>query len=269
MTNIGWYTHHVVKTAQRGSEGQEMASQGLFSGEFAGGAEMSDYEYQQQAPLGFDIQIVTPSTFDTHDIHQFDSIVVTGTDAFTEQQLFQLGEYEPFVFVHHLQTPRAGLNALIRGSRLFVTHTPAHMQRELLWTKPRKTAQVLSYFDTSKCVNHLEKKSIALWAARNHPLKGRLKAELWAAQAGYEFKALSDVSREQVLDAMARSEWFVHLPLAFESECRAVMEAALSGCRIHTNDNVGITSVQDWDDVDALKHMVDKAGDTFWRLVQQ
>jgi hypothetical protein len=60
----------------------------------------------------------------------------------------------------------------------------------------------------------------------------------------------------------------VHLPLAFESECRAVMEAVLSGCKIQTNDNVGITSVQDWNDPDALREMIDKAGETFWRLVQ-
>ena len=147
---IGWYTHHTEndpKVAENGS----MAQQGLFTGRFAGGAEMSDYEYRLQAPLDFQIQIVTPYTFDTHDIHQFDSVIVTGTDAFTDEQLTQLGNHEPFVFVHHLQTPRAGLNALITGSRLFVTHTPAHMRRELSWAKPRKTAQVLSYFDTSNC----------------------------------------------------------------------------------------------------------------------
>lgn len=262
---IGWYTHHTVKTPERGSEGQQSA----FSGVFAGGAEMSDYEYQQQAPLDFDIQIVTPDTFDTHDIHQFDSLVVTGTDLFTDQQLFRLSEYEPFVFVHHLQTPRESLSALISRSRLFVTHTPAHMDRELQWSNPRKTAQVLSYFDTSKCVDHFDKQPIALWAARSHPLKGRLKANAWALENDLGFKALSNVLRDEVLDAMARVEWFVHLPLAFESECRAVMEAVLSGCKIHTNDNVGITSVQDWDNRDALREMIDKAGDTFWRLVQQ
>lgn len=264
---IGWYTHHVENTgkvAQNGSEGFS----GLFTGQFAGGAEMSDYEYRLQAPLGFEIQIVTPQEFNTHDIHQFDSIVVTGTDAFTDQQLTELSKLEPFVFVHHLQTPRAGLQALIAGSRLFVTHTPAHMSRELSWANPRKTAQVLSYFDTNRCYDHMDKNPVALWAAREHPLKGQLKAEIWAAQAGYEFKALTNVSRETVLDAMARSQWFVHLPLAFESECRAVMEAVISGCRIHTNENVGITSVQDWQDADALRHMIDKAGDTFWKLVQ-
>ena len=265
---IGWYTHHVenmVKVAENASE----SVSGLFTGQFAGGAEMSDYEYRLQAPLDYEIEIVTPYTFDTHDIHQFDSVVVTGTDAFTDEQLYKLSEFDPFVFVHHLQTPRAGLNTLIRESRMFVTHTPAHMRRELSWAKPKRTGQVLSYFDTSKCYDYMDKKPIALWAAREHPLKGKLKAHAWAAQAGYEFKTLTDVPREQVLDAMARSQWFVHLPLAFESECRSIMEAVLSGCRIHTNDNVGITSVQDWHDADALRHMIDKAGDTFWKLVQQ
>lgn len=265
---IGWYTHHIENTTNVALRGSEAVS-GLFTGQFAGGAEMSDYEYRLQAPLDYEIEIVTPTTFEIHDIHQFDSIVVTGTDVFTDKQLNRLSEFEPFVFVHHLQTPRAGLNALISGSRLFVTHTPAHMRRELSWAKPRKTAQVLSYFDTSKCYDHMDKQPFAIWAAREHPLKGKLKAEIWAAQAGYEFKALSNVSRDEVLDAMARSEWFVHLPLAFESECRAVMEAVLSGCRIHTNENVGITSIEDWQDADHLRHMIDKAGDTFWRLVQQ
>jgi hypothetical protein len=68
---------------------------------------------------------------------------------------------------------------------------------------------------------------------------------------------------------MARCEWFVHLPLAFESECRAVMEAVLSGCKIEINDNVGITSVQNWNDPDTLREMIDKAGERFWELVQQ
>lgn len=262
---IGWYTHHIVKTPENLSEGQEW----LFSGKFAGGAEMTDYEYQQQAPLGIQIEIVTPYTFDTHDIHKFDSVVVTGTDFFTDQQLLELSKNDPFVFVHHLQTPRASLKSLIDNSRLFVTHTPEHMRRELSWTNPRKTAQVLSYFDTGKCHDHLDKKSIALWAARSHPLKGRLKAHAWALQNDLPFTALTNVDRELVLDAMARSEWFVHLPLAFESECRAVMEAVLSGCKIHTNDNVGITSVKDWDNPESLKQMIDNAGKVFWEMVQQ
>lgn len=263
--NIGWYTHHVENVLHDASA----SPTGVFTGRFAGGAEMSDYEYRLHAPVGYEIQIVTPYNFDAYEIANFDSIVVTGTDQFSFEQLYKLSKFDPFVFVHHLQTPSVGLDALIRGSRLFVTHTPAHMRRELAWTQPRKAAQVLSYFDTSGIYDRMDKSPVALWAARNHPLKGQLRAHAWAARGGYEFKALTDVPRDQVLDAMARSEWFVHLPLAFESECRAVMEAVLSGCRVYTNENVGICSVQDWRDPIALRNMIDKAGDTFWRLVLQ
>jgi hypothetical protein len=66
---------------------------------------------------------------------------------------------------------------------------------------------------------------------------------------------------------MARAEAFVHLPLAFESECRSVMEAVLSGCVVQTNRNVGITSIPGWDDKNKLRDMVDRAGHDFWQLV--
>jgi len=264
---IGWYTHHITRdleTAVKPAVGQEH----LFTGKFAGGAEMSDYEYKKHCPKDWDIVTVTPDSFDKYDINAFDSVVVTGTDMFNDQQLFRLSEYEPMVFVHHLQTPRQSLAALIAGSRLFVTHTPRHMLLETLWANPKRTAQVLSCFDTSN-IKPGEKEHFALWAARNHPLKGQLHAEMWAAKKGISLVSLTNIEREEVLKEMSYAEWFVHLPLAFESECRAVMEAVLSGCKLAVNDNVGITSVTDWDDPEHLRNMIDKAGETFWRLVQK
>lgn len=260
---IGWYTHHIereVKTSLNGSDG-------LFSGRFAGGAEMSDYDYKQCAPDGWEIHEVEPATW--IDPMHFDSIVVTGTETFSDKQLVELSAYEPFVFVHHLQTPRAGLKTLIDNARMFVTHTPAHMMRELAWTNPKRTGQVLSYFDTSIIKPALDKEHLALWAARNHPLKGEMAAFSWALKMEIPFIAMSDKPRADVLQAMSYAEYFVHLPLAFESECRAVMEAVLAGCKIITNQNVGITSVADWQEPEVLRNMIDKAGETFWRLVQQ
>lgn len=260
---LGWYTHHV----ERDLKTSEIGSQGLFEGRFAGGAEMSDYEYKQCAPKGWQIQQVEAS--DWIEPAEFDSVIVTGTESFTDKQLLQLSKAEPFVFVHHLQTPRESLKQLIDNSRMFVTHTPAHMLRELAWTQPKRTGQVLSHFDTSQIKPAEHKERLALWAARNHPLKGEMAALTWALKMEIPFARMSDKPREEVLMAMGFSEYFVHLPLAFESECRAVMEAVLAGCKIVTNQNVGITSVQDWEDPDVLRAMIDKAGDTFWRLVQQ
>lgn len=267
---IGWYTHHIereAKTSQIHATGQETVSDGLFTGRFAGGAEMSDYEYRKAAPGGVEIVISDGNNF--IDPSEFDSVVVTGTESFADWQLEQLAKYDPFVFVHHLQTPRESLKTLINNARMFVTHTPAHMLREASWTRPKRTGQVLSYFDTSEIEPLDEKQKVAIIAARNHPLKGINQSKMWAAQQGLDSITYLNSEREIVLRAMERSEWFVHLPIAFESECRAVMEAVLAGCKVHANKNVGITSVEDWHDRDALKHMIDNAGKTFWKLVQQ
>jgi hypothetical protein len=258
---IGWYTHHLendTKTSEKGLNG-------LFSGRFVGGAEMSDYEYRKQAPANMDITTVGPNTW--IDPEEFDSVIVTGTDAFTDQQLMLLSGYKPFVFVHHLQTQRYSLKFLIDDSRMFVTHTPAHMMRELLWTRPKRTGQVLSYFDTSEIELGTDKFTQAVWAGRNHPLKGLLSAKFWAAQQKLPLIVHKDSPREDVLRDLTKSEWFVHLPLAFESECRTAMEAVLAGCKTHMNDFVGLTSVEDWHEPEVLKNMIDKAGETFWRLV--
>lgn len=262
---IGWYTHHIErepKVSEIGAQGDL----GLFTGRFAGGAEMSDYEYRKAVPNGVEIVISDGNNY--IEPSEFDSVVVTGTESFADWQLNQLAEYDPFVFVHHLQTPRESLKTLIDNARMFVTHTPAHMLREVAWTNPKRTGQVLSYFDTSE-ISHTETKyPNAVWAARRHPLKGLNQAQMWAAQNDIPLLVYTDVTRQTVLNAMATAEWFVHLPIAFESECRAVMEAVLAGCKVHANKNVGITSVEDWHDREALKNMIDKAGETFWRLVQ-
>ena len=256
--------------AENGSVGfLEPSGDGLFSGEFAGGAEMSDFDYLSVAPADWEIQQVTHDTFHEHDLDSFDSIVVTGTESFNDWQLTELSHYEPFVFVHHLQTPREGLSKIIDNSRMFVTHTPAHMKRELQSFSPKRTGQVLSYFDTSLIAPDFKYQNLAIWAGRNHPLKGLNNARMWAAQQDLDLAVFTDKPREQVLEAMGSAEWFVHLPLAFESECRSVMEAVLAGCRIHTNDLVGITSVEDWDQPEVLRNMIDKAGSTFWQLVQK
>jgi len=262
---IGWYTHHIPNDLKTPEIGLQSAT-GLFSGgEFAGGAEMSDYEYMNHAPHGVEIHLVESSTW--IDPLVFDSVVVTGTESFSDAQLRELAKHDPFVFVHHLQTPRKSLATLINNSRIFVTHTPAHMLRELSWTKPKRTGQVLSAFNTSNIQPANDKENLALWAARNHPLKGEMAAFSWALKMEIPFIPMTNKPRADVLQAMSYAEYFVHLPLAFESECRAVMEAVLSGCKIITNQNVGITSVQDWEDPDVLRYMINKAGDTFWKLV--
>jgi hypothetical protein len=66
---------------------------------------------------------------------------------------------------------------------------------------------------------------------------------------------------------MTNAQWFIHLPLAFESECRSVMEAILAGCEVITNDNVGITSYHHWRDRAWLHDEIIASQLKFWSAI--
>lgn len=253
---IAWLTHHLPVDDTGGGK--------WLPGQFRGGAELSDFEYREARPPWIDIDIFAPDEWEA--CLGYDRIVVTGTDQLTESAMSRLALENPMVFVHHEQTQTPGRQILIEEAHPFVCHTPAHLEREMRWADIKDAELVLSHFDTSLC--HVGKKtSFALWAARNHPMKGLNQAKVWAHGFGIVLVPMSDFSREEVLEMMSRAEWFVHMPLAFESECRSVMEAVLSGCNVHTNKNVGITSVEKWDDRIYLKELIDQAGEDFWSCV--
>jgi hypothetical protein len=78
-----------------------------------------------------------------------------------------------------------------------------------------------------------------LWAARNHPQKGRINARIWALRAEVPLDELSDAPRAEVLAEMATHRWFVFLPKGFDSCPRTLIEAEAAGCDIVTNNLAG------------------------------
>jgi hypothetical protein len=68
---------------------------------------------------------------------------------------------------------------------------------------------------------------------------------------------------------MSRAKHFVFLPQGFDAEPRAVIEAVLSGCQIHTNELAGITSVPNWQDPDTLTNLVTNSKELFWETIMQ
>lgn len=253
-----WVSHHLPSVTQEGSE--------WLQGEYRGGAEMSDAEYFAAAPDWVDVWRVHPDQLVGVDVREFDRVLITGTDCLTELQMQYLALFKPMVFVHHAQTRTAGRMVLLQQAAPFVCHTPAHLAVEREWCDLSDARFVLSALNPDECWIE-QKERFALWAARNHPLKGRNQAALWATQNGLPFLHVSDVPRDEVLALMAAAEWFVHLPLAFESECRSVMEAVLSGCKVHANDLVGITSFDQWQDAGWLSDQIGSAPDLFWEAV--
>lgn len=256
QTRIAWLTHHLAVEETGGGK--------WLPGRFRGGAEMSDWEYQQAAPANITIDIYGPDQWEA--CLFYDRCVITGTDQLPPGAMIELARRNPMVFLHHEQTQDGPRQVLLNAADPLVVHTPAHLALELAWTNPQQCGMVLSHFDTSEC-REVKKQPFALWAARNHPLKGLNQARVWAHSAGFPLVAMHDKPREEVLEFMSRAEAFVHLPLAFESESRAVMEAVLSGCRVQTNQNVGITSVDGWQDKKLLREMIDAAGEQFWDFV--
>jgi hypothetical protein len=69
-------------------------------------------------------------------------------------------------------------------------------------------------------------------------IKGTDDAKRWLEESGKSYSFIKGMSPDQVLESMANAEGFVCLPRGADVSNRMVTEAALLGCKIHTNENV-------------------------------
>jgi len=223
---VAWLTHHLP-----GDRGRS----GLLRGEFAGGAEMLDWDMVAAAPDGVEVEWVRPDEWQR--VFDFQRVVVTGTDLLTEQAMLEVGELRPIVWVHHAQVPSPGRAYLFGMADPFVCMSDLHADHEAVWSGVR--GQVCSGWIDVSGIAPGPKGDHALWAARDHAQKGRLAARFWAAQAGVRLVELSDVPRETVLEAMRSARYFVFLPGRLDACPRTLIEAEAAGCEIVTNGNAG------------------------------
>jgi hypothetical protein len=245
---IAWVSHHLPDK----------------DGRLVGGAEMTDQALLIDAPA--DITIITPDKW--KEALDYDKIVITGTDLLSPFAMTQLARRKPIVAVHHLQTRTEERQQLLSSASTLICRTPRHLELELEWTTPKKTAWVLSPLDTSQ-LSVKPKENFALWAARWHEQKGPLQAIQWASQNSIPLLMMYDKTRAEVLEAMSRAKDFVLLPTGFDAEPRVIIEAVLSGCQVHTNELAGITSVSNWRDPDTLRGLVTQAKQLFWDRILQ
>jgi hypothetical protein len=246
-------THHPVSTDQ---------GEAWLPGAYRGGAEMSDAEYLAAAPEGVEWCYTTPE-----DAAAFDLILITSIDHLQPAECEYLAALEPVVFLHHDVAGLPHRRTLLEAARCVMLHTPAHEKRTTAWCEPQHVELVLSAIEVPELPTLEVREWVALAACRNHPLKGIKNARVWAARNRMPLEVMTNAPRGEVLDRMREVETFVHLPLAFESEGRAVMEAVLSGCQVVTNDLVGITSVPEWDVADVLRARIAAAPGAYWGAV--
>jgi hypothetical protein len=242
---IAWISHHLP-----------------IDGKLIGGAEMSDDSILKDAPVKIDV--ITPGNWEQ--AMSYDEIIITGTDLLSPYAMNQLAQKKPVVAIHHLQTHSAERALLISSAKVFVARTPRHLELELTWTSPSKKAWVLSPIKPSE-MSVKPKEDFALWAARMHPQKGPVEAQAWADERGIPLVMMTDKPRSEVLETMSRAKHFVLLPNGFDAEPRAIIEAVISGCEVHTNELAGITSVPNWRDPETLSELVSNAKDLFWQTV--
>lgn len=245
---IAWVSHHLP----------------LADGTLVGGAEMTDKRLLELAPT--DIKVIHPNNWGQ--ALDYEKVIVTGTDLLSDQAMTTLAEKNPVVAIHHKQARSPARATLISSASTLICRTPRHIEIEREWTNPKSYEWCLSPLDTSE-LQVGKKENFALWAARLHQQKGPSEALAWATNNTIPILMLHDRPREQVLEAMSRAQYFVFLPNDFDAEPRAVIEALLSGCTVITNENAGITSVPNWQDPEALRALVDKAGERFWELALQ
>jgi hypothetical protein len=112
-----------------------------------------------------------------------------------------------------------------------------HAESEASWTGT--SPEVCNGWIDLSAITPREKGDYALWAARNHPQKGRLAARMWAAANKVELRELTDVPRSTVLQAMSEARTFVFLPQRLDACPRTLIEAEAAGCEIVTNHHAG------------------------------
>jgi len=238
--NVAWVTHHVFRDEFAG-----WALPGV-----VGGAELTDAAMLHRAPAGVDVEVIAPGEWES--ALDADRIVITGTDLLSDEAMTVLAARAPLVWVHHAQARSAARARLLDAASPLVCMSAAHAELEASWTA---TAPMVNHgwIDLTDIPTGRADRSGALWAARDHPQKGRIGARIWARANGYALTELTNAPRERVLDAMAAHEVFVFLPKGFDACPRTLIEAEAAGCRIVTNHLAGRREPGDLADVMAAQ----------------
>lgn len=248
---LAWVTHHLVREEER--------SDALLPGLYAGGAELNDAVMRFHAPAGFDIDVIGPDDWAT--AMDYDRVVITGTDRLTEEAMVALATKSPLVWIQHAQAPNGARKHLFEHAAPFITMSILHQAHEARWSRVSDHFIHSPVWDVDEVKPGI-KEPFALFAARNHPAKGKINARIKAAEMNVPLIELSNVDRATVLEHMSRARWFIHLPKEFDACPRTVIEATLAGCEVITNSRL-VGRLEPGDPKNILTEQPSK----FWSLV--
>lgn len=256
MVRVGWISHQWPR------HDDAAGSFGLLPGRYAGGAEMLQDAMRSRKPDDVEIDLI--DTRDrTHDLVEiassYDRIVISSCELLDDRDLHGLAQLEPLVWI--MSRPQPRWTRVLNAARPLVWAAPQMMT----WFDWAPHGEVCSgWFDTSAIQRDSVKERRALWAARDHPQKGRINARIWARDHDIPLLEMTNAPREQVINAMETSTHFVMLPKGYDPCPTTVVEAEIAGCTIIANNLVGRVPVRG---ADAVAEWIEDLPRKFWNWI--
>lgn len=237
---VGWVSHQMPR-----ADDAPAPNPALLPGRYAGGAEFLQDKMRSRAPDGIEWVLIDPRTDpDLSALETVERTIVCGLELLSHRQVEALIPREPLVWAMSAQHPQF-LPLLAAASPL--VWASERMRSWYPWAPDGEICQ--GWFDTTAIPRSDIRNGRAVWAARNHPQKGLMQARVWAAEHGVPLDVLTNVPRQQVLNAMADATYFVLLATDHDPAPIAVAEAQVAGCEVITNGNVGRAPVDGADEV--------------------
>lgn len=218
---------------------------GLLPGRYAGGAEMLQDLMRRRLELDY-IPVDPTADPDLTGLEDADRVVVSGLVALSPAQLARIAPLRPLVWTMTARELVPAILPILEAASPLVYASP-ELRSWVPWAPDGHYCS--GWIDTTEIPDRTRTDLDALWAARDHPLKGRIAARVWALRHDRTLTEMTGAPRSDVLTAMSRARTFVHLPYERDPCPTTVVEAELAGCEIVVNGRVGRVPVRGRDAV--------------------
>ncbi len=248
-----------------------------------GGAQLSSEAMAQASPEWAEVVMCYPG-----EMADCDCYVLNNVKFFSYQELMQATEGPYIVYEHdHWNTVQKWQPGMIRSiihkAEAVVFLSPMH--RKTFCSKhdvmPHRAYAVPSPIDVTLWDPHWAKWG-TVWMGSFWPQKGIAAACEWAAENGWvrfygsgpltpqgpNVEVHGQVPYSDVPRILAMAKRFLFLPASEEPFGRVVAEAALSGCELICNDNVGALS-WGWNTLQDWRKGIGSAPTTFWEIMAE
>lgn len=227
-----------------------------------GGAEIADAEMLKRRPQGVEVMLVRPGGVG-EDLADFDRVVISGLLGLSSREQNILAKLKPVIWVHDMATTG---HWLYEKADPLICLTPTHFDWECETTpalERREHVEIPGWLDTTVFHPETPKIEAAMWAAAPYDHKGLDSAVQWADQQGLTLTVITGRPHRDVVMAMNSHKFFVLLAKIRDPGPRTAIEAALAGCVLVTNENVGVWPEERED----LKARIDRCDKDFWGIV--